>query len=372
MNLGLLVAVLLVLQVAPDLGLAQTPREYRYKNGIRLAGDTGTKGRLEVSSIDAWFTDVPGKASWSPVCDTGDFGDADATIMCKLLDYTYGRKFYSKYTSAPRSQTDARYVGRIICEEKIFNPPPPARSPPSRARSRSLFRPLQATINTPTASPYTCRIRPGPCDNNGPFVGIECSHFPMDNASPPPPSPPAPPPSPPAVSNFIRFYGPQMTWTSNVFAGLEPNLVNEDALVGIVYGRFEVQVASPVDGRLVWAPLCYYNDTADALYVGNTLMTTADVACQQLHDWPKQFDGGIALVMVQVSDTQITIPSAAYGEDDFDPKKVAAWVTVLGGGLGASARKVQDMNIAISSTPCKSGALLTAVCQPFGERHRRN
>ncbi|GIL60247.1 hypothetical protein Vafri_14882 [Volvox africanus] len=372
MKLGLLVAVLLVLQYGPDLGLAQTLRNYRFKNGIRLAGDPGAKGRLEVSSTDAWFSTVSGKASWSPVCDTSDFAKEDAVIMCKMLGYTYGRKYSSKFTTTPRNETDFRYVGRIICDEKIFDPPLPARSPPVRARSRSLYRPLVGSINTPKASPYTCRIRPGPCDNKGPFVGIECAHVPFDTILPPPPSPPAPPPLPPAVSSYVRFYGPQLSELYNVYDDLERNLEDEDNMIGTLYGRLEVQVTSPVDGRPVWAPLCFYNDTTDSSYVDTIQMTTADVACQQLYNWPKMFDGGIGLVMTRVSNVRIDIPSGASVGDDFDPTKVAAWATVLGNGADASPRTVQAMNIAISTTPCKSGALLTVACQPFGERHRRN
>ncbi|GLI70822.1 hypothetical protein VaNZ11_015826 [Volvox africanus] len=371
MNLGLLVAVLLVLQYGPDLGLAQTPRSYRFKNGIRLAGDVGSRGRLEVSSIDAWFTTVSGKASWSPVCDTADFGKDDAVVMCKMLGYTYGRKYSSKFTTAPRNETDFRYVGRIICDERVSDPPPPARSPPLRARSRSLYRPLQGSIYTPKASPYTCRFRPGPCDNKGPFVGIDCSHVPFDTTLPPPPSPPAPPPAPPAVANYIRFYGPQLSDRTNVFDQLEPNLVDEEDLVGTLYGRFEVQVSSPVNGKAVWAPLCFYNDSTDSSYVDNLKMRTADVACQQLYNWPKMYEGGIGLVLTQVSNTPIDIPGTAVEEDDFNPAEVAAWATVLSNGAD-SVRTVQAMNIAISTTPCKSGALLTAVCIVFGARHRTN
>ncbi|EFJ39777.1 hypothetical protein VOLCADRAFT_108496 [Volvox carteri f. nagariensis] len=304
--------LLLVLFLGPDFGEAQTLRSYRNRNGVRLSGDSGSRGRLEVSSVDAWFTATPGKPSWSPVCDSPSFSDNDALVMCRMLNYTYGRKYYSPLIAYRKNET--------------------------------------------------CYLKAGPCDSRGPFVGIECSHTLFETTNPPPPSPPSPPPAPPAVSNSIRFYGPYMNQYTRAVGEVEPNLADYGNGLGSFYGRFEVQVI--VNGSSVWAPLCGLPDGVpeyDLFQLGN-------IACSQLLDWPKPFDGGVAIVFPQVSFVPFNIPDAAVNPGDFDPDKVAAWVAAV--SPVGSALSIQDLDIKITLEPCESGTLFAVACMAYGERRR--
>ncbi|PNH10771.1 hypothetical protein TSOC_002457 [Tetrabaena socialis] len=78
------------------------------KNGVRLVGGSGLRGRLEVSSVDGWLTNYEeGVVAWRPVCDSGFFDDSMAqagqgagsrvswVVMCEMLGYGFGRKYYT-------------------------------------------------------------------------------------------------------------------------------------------------------------------------------------------------------------------------------------------------------------------------------------
>lgn len=51
------------------------------RNGIRLSGGMGPRGRLELSSVNSWFNStVNEKATWNAVCDE-DLDGATAAVL---------------------------------------------------------------------------------------------------------------------------------------------------------------------------------------------------------------------------------------------------------------------------------------------------
>ncbi|KAG2449421.1 hypothetical protein HYH02_005568 [Chlamydomonas schloesseri] len=367
------------------------PAFMRAKNGIRLVDGSGPKGRLEVSSTDGWLTDyVDGAVAWRPLCATGFFDDSMAQVMCEMLDYKYGRLYYTAKVAYPTSYnkseyasqdpldfltchsnsppTDDQFGGRRMLRDSAASSEVAAaaealggdhqhrelrgqQQQQQHSHGRSLTAPLRGTVATPPESPYACNFRLGDCTYDGPLVGIECSKTEFPPAPPPPPSPPNTPSAPPPRSEKLRLIGGSYR-TGNV----EPNLCN-DAVDGYPecnqYGRVEVQV-SDVSGNLVWAPLCSALD-GDEPFV-------ADVVCKQAFDWPDKpkpsfYVNGNPLI------PGWTIPTSQVTDrKDFNPAKYTGWATIVGGDV-TTALSLQELDIQVTTTPCDSGHMFGVSCQ---------
>ncbi|EFJ51375.1 hypothetical protein VOLCADRAFT_103418 [Volvox carteri f. nagariensis] len=373
-----LVALLVI--IATSGGDAQL-RNYRSKNGVRLAGGSGPKGRLELSSVDAWFSNssAPTKPAWNAVCDE-DVDEDVALIMCQMLGYSYGRKAYDARFSYRKPPTSTARIGRITCDQKDSSRRA-LRGLPTQTTAtknaggaadqpllevnvgsasdahdprvdRSLYTPRMATLRSPPSAPYTCMFGMGRCDTQGPLAGLECSHTPLGDASPPPPSPPSPPPAPPQHSSFIKLVGGRpadQPWNK-----VESNLACiSDYYPCTNFGRVEALVDSlNGDGTMTWAPVCAIDDPDLADRVRS-------VICQQIVDWMPNRDGMSLTVNADVS---FEVPlDPVTSSSDFDPNKYDTWFTVLGYD-GALAR-LQDFMYMASQTPCES--LLGVQCQVF-------
>ncbi|PNW77966.1 hypothetical protein CHLRE_10g458800v5 [Chlamydomonas reinhardtii] len=359
------------------------PAFVRAKNGIRLVDGAGPRGRLEVSSTDGWVSGLyDGSVAWRPLCDSGVFDDYTAQTMCEMLDYKYGRKYYTAKVAYPNSYNKSEYASQdpldyLSC---YSNSPDGARrmlhagSSASHTlntagaaamgeeegahrelrgggHARKLTAPLRGDVNTPPESPYSCAFRLGECTYDGPLVGIECSMTEFPPAPPPPPSPPNPPPAPPPKSGKIRLIG-----GSYMPGDIEPNLCNAGSDVWPDcqgFGRVEVQVPD-AGGNLIWAPLCPAFD-GDESFV-------ADVACKQAFDWPDKpkpsfFVSGNPLLPGWTIPTS-PVTNAAY----FNPAAYTGWASIVGGDV-TTALSLQELDLQVTTEPCPTGYMFAVYCQ---------
>ncbi|GIL62789.1 hypothetical protein Vafri_16963 [Volvox africanus] len=234
-----------------------------------------------------------------------------------------------------------------------------------RNHARSLLAALYGNISIPDTAPYWCRFRLGDCDYTGPLVGIECSNRRMPPAPPPPPSPPSAPPAPPPGSMSIRFIGPNG-------APLEANIC-PSATFCQIFNRVELQVPHPNDGEsMIWAPLCSAPRNFTYL-IGN-------VACWQMYNWPR-FARAESVVISQASLNGFPIPQNSTADPItsvppsspartalFDPARVSGWASVTSMGNYNQALRIQDLDLEISTTPCRLGTLFAVTCTRRSER----
>ncbi|GFR50733.1 hypothetical protein Agub_g12990 [Astrephomene gubernaculifera] len=356
------------------------PAPIRERNGVRLTGGSGSKGRLEVSSTASWLTDgTPGAVTWRPLCDDDSLGDSLPQIACEMLGYKYGRRYYSpdvNYREADPNATrmDAP-LGYMYCSKKGSHRRLASShaadneeaagmsaaaaldldqgSSSSRVRGgRALLAPLRGSVNTPAKSPYSCSFRLGDCGYPGPMAGVECSNSLLPPAPPPPPVPPTPPPAPPPKSDSIRLVG-----GANTDSRVEPNLCSspEDPLCAF-FGRVEVQVAAPDNSSaLVWAPLCALGDQLSGYSFGK-------LVCNQVANWPDDNTRVYWLVHATLAESPFTIPQGTVTEEGaFNPAQYGTWATVVGGDLD-NALRVQELDVQVSTSQCDSGAMFAVRC----------
>ncbi|PNH10773.1 hypothetical protein TSOC_002458 [Tetrabaena socialis] len=293
------------------------------KNGVRLVGGSGPRGRLEVSSVDGWLTDYEdGVLAWRPVCDSGFFDDSMAQaglVMCELLRYGFGRKHYTTAVAFRELNDTASWSDNPI--DYIYCSAPEDDSSLPGIRHRNLLSPLRGTIRTPPNSPYTCSFHKGDCAYTGPMVGIECS-------------------GPPTFQNDIQQFGSFFDRQVNLCEG------SEDRECPFL-ARGEL---------LVWAPICAPPDPDLAAMV-------ADLACKQLVDWPYTT---LDLVIGEAG-TPFRIPAepeAGAPEGAFRPSSYTAWATVIGGdAVGKMA--VQQLDLQVRTSPCEDGRMLSFQCRNF-------
>ncbi|GIL73476.1 hypothetical protein Vretimale_17695 [Volvox reticuliferus] len=274
------------------------------KNGIHLTvrdDGGGPRGRLEVTAREPKFAgSAANNSSWVPVCDSA-FTDQAAETMCKLLGYTYGRKYYAPGVNSRSNATSNHTAGYFSCS---------AKSPASSATGRRLLRnqetnhgggtvaavaaitrtdgggwrqqhggprrrassSVRYNLNTSTTAPYACSFSLVTCDPLGLLVGVECAYAALLPAPPPPPLPPRPPTAPPPqYSDLIRLVGGPAVGSRRV----EQNLCHATSPQFCAeYSRVEMLVTlNKYGGLKTWAPLCAVD--------GSLAQEVARVACQQ-------------------------------------------------------------------------------------------
>ncbi|GIM12632.1 hypothetical protein Vretimale_15945 [Volvox reticuliferus] len=309
----------------------------RSGNGIRLVGASGSRGRLEISSTAAWLLAEGEEIAWRPVCAIGGLIDNNvAQIMCKLIGYKYGRRYFSPdvvYRAPPDGALPSVYdpVGYVYCNPSTGRRRLAGSDPQSdgegggssaavnvvetgaetnlfdgsssndfathrhHRNARSLLAPLYGNISIPATAPYQCRFRLGDCDYTGPLVGIECFNRKMPPAPPPPPSPPYLPPAPPPGSMSIRLMGPNG-------GPLETNICPSPTFCQY-FNRVELQVPHPDGGdAMIWAPLCSA-PTNFTNAIGN-------LACWQVYNWPRFARRLDFVVISQASTMGFPIPQS--------------------------------------------------------------
>lgn len=337
----------------PPFKLRLPPPRYKHtrsKNGIRLVGGSGPRGRLEVATTSyPWSNGV--ERVYRPVCDLESFDDDMAGIMCSLLGYKYGRKYYSTATNhLPMPGTpvpDAQQpVSRLACY-------PTAEGGDGTGR-RLLLE--QGNVDIPGSAPYVCGFRQGGCGPAGPVVALECSDTAFGPAPPPPPQPPSPsppPPRPPNTSPFVK-----------IFDIPEPNLCDAADYACFTQQRVEVYApaASGNSTRSVWAPLCAVDDAlwGDQLY---------NIICFQYQDWPWRFAGDSSVHQVSAfpGNAPFPIPSGPVVPGvDFDPSAYPLWAYVVGDGTTAGRSTIQELGLVLRPKPCPSG-MLAMTCQALQE-----
>ncbi|KXZ42230.1 hypothetical protein GPECTOR_178g239 [Gonium pectorale] len=312
--------------------------------GVRLAGSSGSVGRLE--------------------------------MMCQLLGYLYGRHHYSdeliyrpgdaslsvpvqiNYCSAKSiSGSGRRLVGRggeggdtggAVAGEGGSSVVPGDR--------RQLYSPRAGKIDAAPDAHYECEVQNSICDKDGPLVALECSHTWLPEL-PRPPVRPVPGPTSAWVSGNIRLVGKDSFAISGsaYSTRLEPNLCNDTAAdTPCAHARVEVEVPAPGGGNgTVWAPLCAPPPDVSAYDL-------ARLMCRQAL--------GLRLT---TSLPYTSLPSTfdmpqgpVTTEGHFDPAKYATWATVTGGNPG-SVLAVQDLPLNMTSSPCAEGKLFAMTCSVF-------
>ncbi|KAG2449418.1 hypothetical protein HYH02_005567 [Chlamydomonas schloesseri] len=367
------------------------PLAPREGNGIRLVGGSGSRGRLEVSSLDGWLNEYEeGAVAWRPVCNMVGFDDNDAQVMCELLGYTYGRLYYSDEVvrRAPNdTATDIDMpIENLDCSPNHAPPATEVVDPTAsggrrlllhgaasslrrdRALLSSAFR--RGTVDIPADAPYRCEFyqrTETSCDYTGPLVGVECALQPFPPAPPPPPSPPSPPDAPPARDVLLKVYGNGPGTASG--GDLESNLcvppaadAEDPQAAADEYDmcrsstRADMLITEPASGQQAFAALCAIDDDYDlALLVANTL-------CKQMVDYPSSrysSYGGTVL-------PSIPIPEADPPADALPPVFVPSayadkWATIIGGEPNPRYPALQQMDFTVGSS-CASGRLFAYKC----------
>ncbi|GLI64605.1 hypothetical protein VaNZ11_007913 [Volvox africanus] len=359
-------------------------------NGVRLITDDGRPmGRLEVTAREPRFArSAANKTSWVAVCDFA-FTDLAAETMCKLLGYTYGRKYYAPGVNARASTTSNYTAGYFRCSAKGPTAATGRRllrnqmetnhrdgalaaasvavapaggdggwgqhQPNDGPRQRALSS-LQYNLNTSTTAPYACGFSLVTCDPLGLLVGIECANGTFPWAPPPPPLPPTSPAAPPPYSDLIRLVGGPSAGSGTV----ERNLCNAtSAQFCAKYSRVEMLVTLSGFGDMkTWAPLCAVN--------GSLAQEVARVACQQEYNWPSLRVSPPYTITHSLPDGDplfFTIPRGmAIAKGDFNPANVMVWATVESVDATRKLRTLQDFNVTISSSICRNGNLFALSC----------
>lgn len=313
----------------------------REKNGIRVVLDGGnaTRGRVEVSYK------IPGlEVRWLPLCGV-HFTDEQAQIMCQMLGYRFGRKYYSTEAVYPARPSNAGSgyspVNLSYCD---------AEGGRRRRRGRSLQSLFAGEVNAPPTAPYRCYIAyAGPeCPDTGPFAAVECAGRPFPPAPPPPPTPPAPPPPPVSKKDTIRLIGGRSIDASSL---LEPNLCVGKAqeLCQSGYSRVELLVADASgSGQEVWSPVCYPEDEQ----LGAKL---AKLVCEQFYyyPWAKTIPWYVSSAPGPVAFPILQGDTAPGG---FTPDAYTTY-TSFGGSVEASTYYLQQTSLQLSSTPCDTGLM---------------
>ncbi|KAG2494510.1 hypothetical protein HYH03_007278 [Edaphochlamys debaryana] len=356
------------------------PSDAQYS--VRLSGGPSpSKGRVEVMPEGRWLSG----ASWTPFCDD-EFTDGDATTICGLLGYAYGRKYYDgavTFLSATEPRIPFR-ASRLYCETELDFAPPPHdfNDAPQRRSSRRMLaldefgeydpeivgrRPYDALVQTqgqgrlPECSLTVRRYCPPP----GHLAGAECSDVPFETAPPPMALPPSPPPPPPSKSPFAKYVAPTSQWSPWFGDGsVEPNLCTPTDDVPYCPGRAELLVADPSDpSQPVWAPLCGFDQAAFPKFA----QQLATHFCYMVGNMPAIKSTG-TVVEGQAGDQSYAIPTSPVTEEGyFDPSKVRLWASLPqpsdSQGLYEPARLIQDSpGFTLSSEPCPSGKLFTVDC----------
>ncbi|EFJ41250.1 hypothetical protein VOLCADRAFT_107768 [Volvox carteri f. nagariensis] len=346
-------ALLLLLNCCGGGVTAGSPFIYA-RNGVRLVGGDKTTGRLELQT----------DRSWVPVCDDFYFDGKTIQIMCQLLGYNYGRKYYNPRLAYLSKDNNLR-ASQITCYKKPRHRARSSDAPHLRSLSAAsgdqasdrpgvqssadgLYRPddisrhggrnllavLTHDVNTSDSAPYACKVVWGKCNPRSPVGVIQCSKKMLPLAPPVPPAPPQPPSPPPPAPQQVRII-----FGGSPDGGLEPNLCTGGAeTICETYGRVEMEVRSP--GRnssgKVWAPVCNIPDSALAFRV-------ASVACEQrfqmrYRPWlPLLFS-----IHPSVSSNPFLIPKGSdITPGNFNPKVIQGWVNITGGDFTIDS-KLQD------------------------------
>ncbi|GIL50009.1 hypothetical protein Vafri_6339 [Volvox africanus] len=339
---------------------APVTSEYTYtKNGVRLIGGNKTVGRVEVLSEF--------EQQWFQVCD-GGFGDSLALVLCKMLGYNYGRKYFAPDIVFPKNFTEriasnlncvSGTSGRRLIQERSTNLRAGDVSQPVR-RGRDLRSIALDRIDAPASAPYNCQFRTFVCNPAGPVTGLQCSNTSLPPAPSPPPRPPNPPPAPPSVASMIRIFVYEYSLTPASDGDVEPNLCTNPKSANLCkdhYGRAEIQInnTDPKVPTKIWAPVCGITNVTLASEV-------AIVACVQRYQIQYlPWVGNVYYIGALVSRIPYYIPSKAVKPGDFNPAAVKAYVTITGRKTD-NPTKLQDFKYTVSKTGCNSRALLAFHC----------
>ncbi|GIL57426.1 hypothetical protein Vafri_12651 [Volvox africanus] len=341
---------------------APVTSEYTYtKNGVRLIGGNKSVGRVEVLSEQ--------QQQWFQVCDAG-FRDDLALVLCKMLGYKYGRKYFAPDIVFPKNFTE-RIASTLICEavlggggrrliqERSTNLRVGDDSQSVR-RGRDLRSLNWDRIDSPASAPYDCQFRAFVCNPAGPVTGLQCSSTSLPPAPSPPPQPPNPPPAPPSIASMIRIFvtDNDMPVTSDGF--VEPNLCANPKSANLCdkyFGRAEIQInnTDPKVPTKIWAPVCGITKFSLASEVAN-------VACEQRYQIQYlPWIGDAYYISSLASRVPFYIPTQAVSPGDFNPAAVKAYVTITG-KKSDNPTKLQDFKYTVSKNGCNSRALLAFRC----------
>ncbi|KAG2449417.1 hypothetical protein HYH02_005566 [Chlamydomonas schloesseri] len=379
-------------------------------NGVRVVGDQGGRGRLEIAAVE-----YDGTVNWRPVCASGEFDNKVAQVMCEMMGYIYGRTYYTAEvafnTSLSASQQTVDSIQYCLPNTpmppaSVYSDAPPvsedqsggghrhyrrrrtlmyaggsltaagagAQQQQQQQQSRQLRRVGGArglaavrlyNIDAPLDAPYFCAFTVGSCRSAafGPLAGVECALFEFPPAPPPPPAPPRTPltpPAPPPLSSTIRMFGGSPRGAKpavepNLCSGTLPNWPGCST-----YGRVELLLVSNGNGNLIWAPLCL--PSPDGSISSTQLASQLAVkACKQVLNWSKNVKPVFYVNGYPLS-PGFAIPSSPVTSPyDFDPAKYPGWVSVVGGNL-TSATTLQDLDLVVLDQPCPSGYMFGVQC----------
>ncbi|KXZ42231.1 hypothetical protein GPECTOR_178g240 [Gonium pectorale] len=343
--------------------------------GVRLAGGSGSVGRLEMRSSANFL------GQWLPVCDDDSFRSTQSTrreyprIMCQLLGYPYGRHTYlDELIYRPGDASLSRPVKINFCSAKASSEggrhllgrlgegSDAGGSSLVEGDRRQLYSPIVGTIDAAPDAPYECQIQSGLCDKTGPLVALECSHTLLPEL-PRPPVRPVPGPTSAWGSGSVRLMGGVgqywlgMVGIQGVMSfRVEPNLCNYKNIGDCLYGRVEIEVPAPGGGNgTVWAPLCAPPPDVSAFDL-------ARLMCRQLLGLRPTS----SVDYISGASTPFDIPQGPVTtEGHFNPAKYAAWANIMGGTISLVAA-VQDLSLNVTSSPCADGKLFAAMCSRFG------